>query len=81
MARKVTPVIKSSERIGSQQAHDIDLRFFQEHPEATEYTRAYIRGETPIPMPPGTRVVVRRIRIGNVEQRARAFQMPEPGVN
>jgi hypothetical protein len=80
MARRV-PIIRSDQRVGVQAAHDADLRYFQTHPEAQEYTRDLIPGELPEAMPPGTRVVVRRFRIGNIERRARAFLTPEGGLN
>jgi hypothetical protein len=80
MTRRV-PILRSDQRIGSQKAHDADLQYFQTHPEAQEYIRDLIPGESPEPMPPGTRVVVRRFRVGNVEQRARAFLTPDCEVN
>jgi hypothetical protein len=81
MARRAPPVIHSDRRVGSAAAHDADLHFFRENPNTDEYTRDLIPGEIPEAMPPGTRVVVRRFRIGNIERRARAFLTPEPGVN
>jgi hypothetical protein len=67
--------------VGTQAAHDADLHYFQTHPEAQEYERPLIPGELPEAMPPGTRVIVRRFRIGNIERRARAFLTPDCEVN
>jgi hypothetical protein len=76
MSRRV-PVIQSNRRVGSQATHDADLHYFEEHPEESEYTRPLLAGEVDCPLPTG---VMRRVRMGGVERRMRAFITPETGV-
>jgi hypothetical protein len=69
--RKV-PIIFAAPR-ASDRSQDVDADYFTRHPGVTEYERDLIVGESPEPMPLGTRVIVRRV--GQYE-RWRAFRVP-----
>lgn len=56
----------------------VDGAYFRRNPKATQYERAYIIGETLEPMPPGTRVLVKRI---GRYRRVRAFCPPQERLN
>lgn len=53
-------------------SQDIDAAFFEQNPSKHQYTRLYIPGETPEPMPPGTWVHVMRVGV----ERVRGFAPP-----
>jgi len=55
----------------------VDAAFFERNPNRREYTRRYIPGETPEPMPPDTWVYVMRIR----GERVRGFAPPNGRLN
>lgn len=55
----------------------IDEAFFMRNRHLTEYTRDVIAGEFPEPLPPGTKVHVKRIGA----QRVRGFAPPQEGLN
>ena len=55
----------------------IDTAFFERNPDTRQYTRKYILGETPEPMPPDTWVRVLRIGV----ERVRGFAPPNERLN
>jgi len=55
----------------------VDADYFTRNPQTRQYTRHYIPGETPEPMPPGTWVHVMLVGI----ERVRGFAPPDVGVN
>jgi hypothetical protein len=59
-------------------SQDADYRYFVEHPHATGYERDLLPGETLEPMPPGTRVWVKRV---GEYVRVRGFVPPKEGLN
>lgn len=59
-------------------SQDIDFRYFVANPRAREYERPYLAGEWPEPMPPGTKVLVRRM---GAYGRVRAFRPPPVEMN
>jgi len=69
--KRRTPILVAPPRAGDP-SQAIDAAFFRRHPETREYTRMYVAGESPEPMPPGT--MVRVLRIG--AQRVRGFVPP-----
>jgi hypothetical protein len=77
MKGRRVPIINMPPRV-SDRSQDIDFDFFSRHPGVTRYERDLIPGESPEPMPPGTRVAV--IRLGEY-RRARAFRPPPSEVN
>jgi hypothetical protein len=76
MKGRAVPVIVAGVRAGDR-SQDVDCAYFRRNPKVVEYTRAYIAGETPEPLPPGTRVVVKR----DGATRMRAFVLPQEGLN
>jgi hypothetical protein len=76
MKGHIPPIYVSGIRAGDR-SQDVDGAYFTRYPGRTEYTRAYIDGETPEPMPVGTTVIVKRIGA----TRARAFVLPKEGLN
>ena len=70
------PIYVTGIRAGDR-SQDVDGAYFMRYPACTEYTRAYIAGETPETLPVGTKVIVKRIGA----TRARAFVLPEEGLN
>lgn len=78
MRGRRTPPIVFAPAHDADPSQDADYQYFYAHPNATEYTRDYIEGETPEPMPPGTRVWVQRIGPAG---RARGFVPPDVGAN
>jgi hypothetical protein len=77
MRGRQVPIIYQPPR-ASDRSQDIDADYFMHHPGVSEYERDLIAGESLEPMPLGTRVVVKRI---GAYQRARAFVLPEEGLN
>jgi hypothetical protein len=55
----------------------VDMDFFMAYGPDIEFIRDYIPGESPEPMPPGTRVIVRL----DGTARVRGFLPPEQGLN
>lgn len=53
-------------------SQEADETYFRAHPGTLEYHRPFIPGEAPEDLPPGTRVVVRRLGLNRV----RAFCVP-----
>jgi hypothetical protein len=76
MKRRIPPIIVAGIR-ANDPSQAADGAYFAHNPTILEYTRAYIVGETPEPLPPGTRVIVHRIGCN----RARAFVVPQEGLN
>jgi hypothetical protein len=76
MKGRTPPILVAGIR-ASDRSQDVDGAHFTRYPDRTEYTRAYIAGESPEPMPVGTKVIVRRIGT----TRARAFVLPSSEVN
>jgi hypothetical protein len=74
--RRTPPIYVAGVRAGDR-SQDVDGAYFTHHPHTTEYTRAYIAGETPEPLPVGTKVIVKR----HGATRMRAFVLPEEGLN
>ena len=56
----------------------VDCTSFERNPNTAKYIGDVLPGEAPEPMPPGTRVVVKRI---GAYLRARAFVPPPSKVN
>jgi hypothetical protein len=77
MRGRTVPVIVAPP-LDSDPSQDVDERYFVEHPHATEYERAALPGEAPEPMPPGTRVWVKRV---GEYVRVRGFCPPKVEVN
>jgi hypothetical protein len=75
--RRTPPIVAMPPR-DSDPSQDADFAFFSRNPGVMQYERDLIPGESPEPMPPGTRVAV--IRIGEY-RRARAFRPPPSEVN
>lgn len=71
------PIIFAPPR-ANDRSQDVDTAYFARHPDVCEYVRDLIPGESPESMPPGTKVVVRRV--GQYE-RWRGFQPPQEGLN
>lgn len=69
--RRVPPIIFAPPR-EDDPSQAVDAAFFERNPSTREYTRKYIRGETPEPMHPDTWVHVMRIGV----ERVRGFAPP-----
>lgn len=71
--RRTPPILFAPVR-DTDPSQDADYAYFYSHPDATAYERDYIEGETPEPLPKGTRVWVQRIGQAG---RARGFVAPD----
>jgi len=74
--RRTPPPIVFALPRASDTSQDVDADYFIRHPDVTEYERDLITGESPEPMPPGTRVWVRRV---GEYTRVRGFLPPPVG--
>jgi len=72
--RSTPPIIFAPSRPGDPSLA-IDAAYFEQHPDKREYTRRYIRGETPEPQHPDTMVIVAIIGF----ERVRGFAPPPVG--
>ena len=75
--RRVPPIVIMPPR-DDDPSQDVDYRYFLAHPHVREYERDLLPGELLESMPPGTRVVVRRV---GQYQRWRGFVPPASEVN
>jgi hypothetical protein len=71
MKGRSVPVIVAPPR-ANDPSQTIDAAFFAQNPDTREYTRKYVAGETPEPMPPNTWVHVMRRGV----ERVRGFAPP-----
>lgn len=72
--RRVVVLTEPPKSKGFRQATRQDTAYFNAHPDAREYTRPYVPGETPQALPYGTTVIVRRL---GAHARVRAFVAPQ----
>lgn len=78
MRGRAVPIVTLPAHLPDDPSVMADTKRFMANPELHRFERAYIAGETPEPMSPGTRVIVQRI---GKNQRARAFLSPQEGLN
>jgi hypothetical protein len=77
MKGRTVPVIVAP-ALASYPSQDADYQYFTRNPHIREYERDLLPGEAPEPMPPGTRVWVKRV---GEYVRVRGFCPPRVGLN
>lgn len=77
MRGRAVPILHQPPR-ADDRSQDIDAAYFTRHPGVTECERDLIAGESPTPLPLGTRVIVKRM---GAYRRARAFVPPSEGLD